>query len=218
MPRKSKIIQILRAAEDLLILFDSYFRDPTWVTLRMGLPDRKLQKTKWYLLEKDLISEDFKLQKRDFSIYKFIKEWDGRWRIVSFDIPESERKVRSAIRRLLKGLGFKGFQRSVWISPLALDDRLQKIKSEVDDISSFYIFKGQLPKGESEELVQELWDYELWAKRVRVFVQDKEKYSNQEFNRRFWDFILGHPKLPLDLLPANWPLEQLVNTFLSLNN
>ena len=41
-------------------------------------------------------------------------EWDGRWRIVIFDIPEKHRKARNLIRFKLKEWGFKKFQNSVW--------------------------------------------------------------------------------------------------------
>ena len=39
--------------------------------------------------------------------------WDGRWRLVIFDIPESLREARHHIRRLLKELGFQQLQLSV---------------------------------------------------------------------------------------------------------
>lgn len=43
-------------------------------------------------------------------------EWDGKWRIVIFDIPEERRIIRNLFRRNLKKWGFKQLQKSVWIS------------------------------------------------------------------------------------------------------
>jgi hypothetical protein len=40
--------------------------------------------------------------------------WDGRWRIVAFDVPEKKRRGRDIFRQKLKELGFKEFQQSVW--------------------------------------------------------------------------------------------------------
>src|SRR3989344_3419862 len=34
------------------------------------------------------------------------KRWDGKWRIVLFDIPEPKKKIRDSLRRKLKALGF----------------------------------------------------------------------------------------------------------------
>ncbi|MBU1031941.1 hypothetical protein KKE03_03410 [Patescibacteria group bacterium] len=44
------------------------------------------------------------------------EEWDGKWRIVIFDIPEEKRIIRNLFRRRLKGWGFKKWQQSVWIT------------------------------------------------------------------------------------------------------
>ncbi len=44
-------------------------------------------------------------------------KWDGRWRLVMFDIPESKRDVRDKLRRSLSKLGMGILQASVWISP-----------------------------------------------------------------------------------------------------
>ncbi|KKT82545.1 MAG: hypothetical protein A3B99_00690 [Candidatus Yanofskybacteria bacterium RIFCSPHIGHO2_02_FULL_44_12b] len=46
-----------------------------------------------------------------------IKKWDGKWRMVFFDIPEHKRRHRDYLRKALKLIGFKEFQRSIWIYP-----------------------------------------------------------------------------------------------------
>lgn len=43
--------------------------------------------------------------------------WDNRWRLVTFDIPESYKSARQTFRRKLRQLGFFHFQRSVFILP-----------------------------------------------------------------------------------------------------
>lgn len=43
--------------------------------------------------------------------------WDGKWRVVIFDIPEKRRKVRDALRRHLSQLGFYELQKSVFVHP-----------------------------------------------------------------------------------------------------
>lgn len=44
-------------------------------------------------------------------------QWDKKWRIVAFDIPESKRDTRKYLREYLFYLGFKQLQKSVWITP-----------------------------------------------------------------------------------------------------
>lgn len=47
--------------------------------------------------------------------------WDGKWRMVIWDIPEDASALRDKLRRLLKTLGFKKLQASVFVSPYAID-------------------------------------------------------------------------------------------------
>ena len=48
------------------------------------------------------------------------KHWDGKWRIVMFDIPEGARSVRDKLRNLLHSFGFFPLQASVYVYPYAL--------------------------------------------------------------------------------------------------
>ena len=43
--------------------------------------------------------------------------WDGRWRMVAFDIPEKAKRGRDALRQRLKKIGFCELQKSVLVSP-----------------------------------------------------------------------------------------------------
>ncbi len=43
--------------------------------------------------------------------------WDGKWRVLIFDIPEKDRLKRDRIRRTLMTVGFHRLQDSVWAFP-----------------------------------------------------------------------------------------------------
>ncbi|MBI4449490.1 hypothetical protein HY634_00340, partial [Candidatus Uhrbacteria bacterium] len=45
------------------------------------------------------------------------KKWDGRWRIITFDISEKRRHVRDNLRAHLTRLGLSPIQKSVWLYP-----------------------------------------------------------------------------------------------------
>lgn len=60
------------------------------------------------------------------------KNWDGKWRVVLFDIPEEKRIIRNLFRRNLKKWGFKHLQKSVWISKRNIFDKLE---SYIKDLS-----------------------------------------------------------------------------------
>ena len=59
------------------------------------------------------------------------EEWDKKWRMAIFDIPENRKKVRDAMRYHLKKLEFFEFQKSVFIHPF-------DCKDEIDYIIEFY--------------------------------------------------------------------------------
>ena len=66
-------------------------------------------------------------------------KWDGYWRIVVFDIPEDEKKARSALRVKLKDLGFYPMQKSVFVYPYDCKDEINFI-SEIFDIKPYVRF------------------------------------------------------------------------------
>jgi phenylacetic acid degradation operon negative regulatory protein len=57
------------------------------------------------------------------------EKWDGRWRVVFFDIPEENKTERQQLRRLLLKNGFVKMQHSVYICPWPVNrDALKYLK------------------------------------------------------------------------------------------
>lgn len=88
------------------------------------------------------------------------KSWDGKWRLVIFDIPEIKRKARVALKNKLKDMGFYQCQKSAWIYPFLCIEEVEFIKDvlnikpfvkifiidEMDDGKVLYYFKDLLKK------------------------------------------------------------------------
>lgn len=68
------------------------------------------------------------LDKFDFK-FKKPKKWDGKWRIVIFDIEEKKRDSRNLLRSTLARIGFMKLQHSVWIYPYDCEDVLTLLKT-----------------------------------------------------------------------------------------
>lgn len=49
------------------------------------------------------------------------QKWDGKWRVVTYDIPEDAKERREMFRKLLRQNGFYKLQASVFISPYPLN-------------------------------------------------------------------------------------------------
>lgn len=96
----------------------------------------------------------------DELIIKNPKEWDKKWRLVIFDIPESRRKERVALRKKLQEMGFYQCQKSAWIYPFPCLEEIEFLKDvlnikpfvklflveEMTDGKVLYHFRDQLKK------------------------------------------------------------------------
>ena len=57
--------------------------------------------------------------------------WDGYWRMVIVDIPESRKSERDAVRYILKKAQFVQLKSSVWISPFPLEHMMINMKEDL---------------------------------------------------------------------------------------
>jgi DNA-binding transcriptional regulator PaaX len=64
--------------------------------------------------------------------YKFTppKRWDGRWRMVCFDIAQQRSALRTQLRHKLLEIGFERLQDSVWVFPYDCEDLIQLLKRD----------------------------------------------------------------------------------------
>ena len=86
------------------------------------------EKQKIYLAEKGVV---------EFIKFKAIQKqekWDGKWRIIIFDVAENRRGSRDFLRKQLKWIGFKELQKSVWIFPF-------NVKDDINDLMAISKYK-----------------------------------------------------------------------------
>lgn len=71
---------------------------------------------------RELKLADFKLKRP--------KRWDGKWRLLIFDIREERRPTRDKVRRTLRAIGFARLQDSVWVYPYDCEDLITLLKAD----------------------------------------------------------------------------------------
>ena len=64
-----------------------------------------------------------------------MKQWDKKWRIILFDIPGKHKKARDALARVLKNIGCRQFQKSVFINPF-------ECQKEIDFVIEFFSLRS----------------------------------------------------------------------------
>jgi len=154
--------------------------------------------------------------------------WDRCWRMVVFDLPSTESGARRRLLRQLRAEGFGLLQHSVWISPHAPSETVQKLAGRGDDACAFFNLTTQpVPPATGMHLVKQAWDFEevtrLHRRHLKILnsfpssVADKSTgraalraWSERE--RENWRAIASaDPFLPRSLWPRGYAGEKVLN-------
>lgn len=157
-------------------------------------------------------------------------DWDGRWSLVAFSVPEANRSAREALRTRLRWLGFAPLYDALWISPHARHD---EALAELGDlgVTRATAFVAACPPLPDAALAPEsAWDLDGLAELYRTFVATWEP-THAALNKGAispvealvrrtelmdaWRAFPGvDPDLPRRLLPADWPRDRARDLFL----
>ncbi len=75
-----------------------------------------------------LTKEGFsKALKASFAMEEKKKRKDGKWLMLTFDIPQKHKKARELLRGIMRNLGYKMFQQSIWVCPFDVSDTTEKL-------------------------------------------------------------------------------------------
>lgn len=150
------------------------------------------------------------------------RPWDGRWRLVLFDVPQRAAHHRVRLRRLLRDRRFGHLQNSVWISPDSPEDIRRRLEGARANVEGLVFFEARPAGGESDQdLVLGAWDfpeisarYEAWNRVADSAPRDRPATAAAaevvrtwaERERAAWAHIVARdPFLPAPLLPTGYP-------------
>lgn len=89
------------------------------------------------------------------------RPWDGHWRVVLFDLPETETTARVRLRRFLRSNGFGFLQNSVWVSFALLDPITAELSAHAADVESLITLEARPGAGETNaDIVKGAWDFD----------------------------------------------------------
>lgn len=136
--------------------------------------------------------------------------WDKKWRIVVFNVPESDRKKRDKLRRLLVEAKFARLSNSLYISPFPFR---KSHGFRGDDIFTFEAqgFDDKKIANSAFGLAKLTDRYREWIKRT------KDKEATPDTLISYYDSLLKtDPALPEELLPTDWPFPVSLRIFIGL--
>lgn len=150
------------------------------------------------------------------------RHWDGRWRLILFDVPQSRASERVRLRRSLSGRGFGYLQDSVWITPDPLTDERTALGQSEVDVESLLLLEARPCAGESHaEIVAGAWDFEAidrsYERHAQVLDRLPRPANTRDLGARQLHLWLGDermawnevmrldPLLPQCLHPVGYP-------------
>lgn len=143
------------------------------------------------------------------------RDWDGRWTILSFSLPETRRADRHLLRSRLLWHGFGLLQNGMWISPSTVD--VPELLADLDVIEHVKVFRAEtFPPTDTTDMIRCTWDLDALAERYHRFltrwdVPDPLPAAVDDLARAIqlgaeWLLLVREdPRLPLEHLPADWP-------------
>jgi len=146
------------------------------------------------------------------------RPWDGVWRVVAFDIPETAEARRTRLRRRLHEFRFGWLQNSVWISPDPIDAFRAGLDESGIQPDSLTYFDARCAGGEPPAaIVTAAWDFDSLTRNYANYQQILRLRPSsvngtraawlrwRQAEHRAWRLIARRdPFLPEVLLPAEY--------------
>ena len=152
---------------------------------------------------------------------RWSREWDGRWRLVLFDVPVAQNSHRKRLRRYLQDRDFGCLQGSVWVSPDPLEEERKILGGAKVDVGSLLLLDARPCAGESDaEIVTVAWDFERinsrYARQLKILSERptgalKNEAAAKALHRwvkaecgAWLDAVTNDPLLPERILPDGY--------------
>lgn len=160
--------------------------------------------------------------------FKKFGDWDGKWRLVLFDLPQKERPYRLELVENLAKLGFGHWQKHAYISPYPLLATVSRLASDLGIRQYLKLLTIEEIKG--EEKIESSWQlikinelYQNFIKKAeRQMVLDQAEYlwplRAKILEQEFAEIYATDPHLPAELLPKNWTGPKAYAKFKEISN
>lgn len=150
----------------------------------------------------------------EFPFFRFLREkWDGYWRVISYEIPESKREIRDRLRREMQGWGLGPWHRSFWLTPHPIIENLRQLVSGKEEEKYIQAFEASHVFGDRETLIEKVWEKtkldksyrELFKKWHEILSSSEEKLQKmKKIIESYLEVLRIDPGLPQELIGKSW--------------
>lgn len=143
-------------------------------------------------------------------IYDQKRVWDGRIHLITYDVPETKRLDREALRDVLRKIGAGLLQDSVWIAPYNPVDTLRKTIEEHQLAGSVIVSDlgkdGAIGEENLTSLVVRVWRLDKLNDRYEEWIREYKRSDglDQWLVTSYLTILHNDPQLPFSLLPKWW--------------
>lgn len=147
-------------------------------------------------------------------------EWDGCWTQVVYQVPESSRGTREAVRKQLLWHGFGQFASSIWISPHDNAEELAQLRLDFPEATVDVLRVRSTSLTGDAEISRRCWDLDELDGQYREFI-DRFSYLTADgaiaalsgsealvvrtqLIAEVRRLTFSDPDLPIELLPEHW--------------
>lgn len=177
--------------------------------IKEGLISKSDKENHYQLTEKGFFSLCL-----EFPIFRFLKDqWDGKWRVISYEIPEKKREMRDRLRREMQGWGLGPWHRSFWLTPHPIITTLKSLTSQKEEEKYIQAFEADHVFGDREVLIEKVWGKtnldkqyrELFKKWHDILSSNEEKLAKfKKVISHYVDILRQDPGLPKELIGESW--------------
>ncbi len=232
----------------LLVLFGEYIQgrgSKIWLSDLLALLDllgigehtgrstvNRMAREGWFTVTKDGRNSKLELTKHGETILQGgtlrvnetpPAQWNGDWHMVTYSLPEQQRKQRNNLRKQLSWLGYGSLGPGFWISPNNQHPELKAVLKNLDVEKAVHLFSGQYDGPLTpQEIVDLCWDLaeltreyqafnRFYEQDMAAFKQENQPDPAEAFVKRFmltvrlFPILQKDPNLPLSMLPDEWP-------------
>lgn len=206
-------------------IFEFSFNEKTRGTLsgliKEGLVEKSSEKTSDSEVKEVKAGNQYSLTEKgfyalclEFPFFRFTKDkWDGRWRVISYEIPEKKREMRDRLRREMQGWGLGPWHRSFWLTPHPVTQNLKDLVYGREEEKYIQAFESEHVFGQLEILIEKVWGKSQLDKKYRELFKNwhdilsKEDDKVEKFKKvvdEYVTLVKEDPGLPKQLLGEKW--------------
>ncbi len=237
--RRTKILLLLFLLRDVsfdyivlkpeyLELFDLVLNQKTKGSLASMLKENLIEKRGADAASEDITSyritdKGFYRLCLDFPSFRYLKdEWDGVWRIISYEIPEKKRHLRDRLRREMEGWGLGPWHRSFWMTPHPVISTLRDLIYGKEEAEYVQAFESTHMFGDMDVMVEKVWGKNAIEKNYRELFKEWHGTLSKELTKeeKMKEILYGYirilrtdPGLPPSLVGKKWISFEAFNIF-----